>query len=178
MSTLVAVFSNIIWVVFSAALIELYAGKFWHYGLAAAIYFINIFLYISPPLARIIPDGTEYVVLTSGIAAALFLLLSFRWFIVPKKPPPGHSRVAGLTVDRLANPSDLEAIFRERGLSGRAIEIADLLVKEGLSAEEIGKRLFVTTSTINKHIANIYRKFGVNTRAEFMAMLWRGNREL
>jgi DNA-binding CsgD family transcriptional regulator len=177
MSILVTIFSNIIWVVFSAALIELYAGKFWHYGLAAAIYFINIFLYISPPLARMIPDGTEYVVLTSGIAAAAFLLLSFRWFIVPKKSPPDHSRVVGLTADSHTSAKDLDATFRELGFSNRETEIATVLVREGLPTKEIAVRLNISVSTTNNHIASIYRKFGVKKRTEFMAMLLAENSE-
>jgi hypothetical protein len=62
MNILYAVLIHVIWVVFSAALIELYAGKYWLYGLAIVPHFTNIFLYISPPLARMIPAGTEYVV--------------------------------------------------------------------------------------------------------------------
>jgi DNA-binding CsgD family transcriptional regulator len=170
MSILVTIFSNIIWVVFTAALIELYAGKFWHYGLAAAIYFVNIFLYISPPLARMIPDGTEYVVLTAGIAAAVFLLLSFRWFIVPKKqpttdaPPSGHSQAAG------ENANGFEALFQKCGLTTRETEIASLMAREGLTTEEIGKRFYISISTTNTHINRIYRKLEVKRRAEFMAL--------
>jgi hypothetical protein len=84
MNILFSIFSHVVWVFFTAALIELYAGKFWLFGLTIVIYFTNIFLYIGPHIARMIPTGTEYVVFTAGIAATAFLLLSFR-IIVPKK---------------------------------------------------------------------------------------------
>jgi DNA-binding CsgD family transcriptional regulator len=166
MYILFAVFSHVVWVVFTAALIELYAGKYWLFGLAIAIYFTHILLYIVQPLARIISVGTEYIVFSMGIAAAVFLLLSFR-IIVPKKTSSwSHSVPAAIAID-------LEEVFRERGLSGREIEIANLLGKEGLSAKEIAGRLCISTNTANTHIASIFRKFGVSKRAEFMAHLWR-----
>ena len=64
----------------------------------------------------------------------------------------------------------LETVFKEYGLSKREIEVAALLVNEGLLAKEIGKRLFISTYTVNEHIANIYQKFGVKRRPEFMAL--------
>jgi DNA-binding CsgD family transcriptional regulator/MFS family permease len=175
MNILFSIFSHVVWVVFTAALIELYAGKFWLYGLAIVMYFTNVFQFIGPQAARMIPTGTEYVVLTAGIAAAAFLLLSYR-IIVPKKPPEalaaGKTEIANGKAAGIADSFD--DIFRERGLTDREIEIAGLLAKEGLPAREIADRLYVSTNTINKHTANIFRKFGVNKRAELMAMLWRG----
>ena len=64
---------------------------------------------------------------------------------------------------------DIEAIFREHGLSKREIEVAYLLVKEGLGTKEIVSRLYISHYTVNDHIANIYRKFNVKNRGEFMA---------
>ena len=63
-----------------------------------------------------------------------------------------------------------EETFRERGLSRREIEVAALLVQEGLTAGEIGERLYISERTVNDHIAGIYRKFAVRKRAEFMAL--------
>ena len=65
---------------------------------------------------------------------------------------------------------DLEAIFRKYELSKREMEVAFLLVKEGLSAKEIGIRLFISTYTVNDHIANIYQKFNVKSRGALMAL--------
>jgi LuxR family maltose regulon positive regulatory protein len=38
------------------------------------------------------------------------------------------------------------------------------LMRERMSAKEIAKRLDITTLTVNRHAANLYRKLGVNTR--------------
>ena len=65
---------------------------------------------------------------------------------------------------------NFEDTFRECGLSRREIEVAALLVQEGLGAGEIGERLYISERTVNDHIASIYRKFGVRKRGEFMAM--------
>ena len=67
-------------------------------------------------------------------------------------------------------PVSVEAIFRQYKLSRREIEVAVLLLAEGLGAEEIGERLYVSVHTAKYHIANIYRKFDVNKRSEFMAL--------
>ena len=65
---------------------------------------------------------------------------------------------------------DLKAVFLEHGLSRREVEVANLMILEGLLAKELGERLFISTNTVNEHITNIYRKFGVKRRPEFMAL--------
>jgi DNA-binding CsgD family transcriptional regulator len=101
------------------------------------------------------------------------MLLSFR-IIVPKKPPDALAANSSSAADKTEITNGFDAIFRERGLTGREIEIASLLAREGLSAKEIAGRLYISVHTANIHIANIYRKFGVTKRAEFMTLLWTG----
>lgn len=50
-------------------------------------------------------------------------------------------------------------------LSGREREVLQLLA-EGLSSPEIGKRLFVATSTVETHRRNIARKLGIHSVAD------------
>ena len=69
-----------------------------------------------------------------------------------------------------AKTLSIEETFRERRLTRREIEVAALMVQEGMGAGEIGERLFISERTVNDHIASIYRKFAVRKRAEFMAM--------
>jgi DNA-binding NarL/FixJ family response regulator len=38
------------------------------------------------------------------------------------------------------------------------------LVREGLTNAEIAQRLFVSTTTVRKHLENIFGKLGVHTR--------------
>jgi two-component system nitrate/nitrite response regulator NarL len=49
-------------------------------------------------------------------------------------------------------------------LTGREQEIL-ALIAEGLSAPEIGRRLFIAPSTVKTHMANLYEKLGVTERA-------------
>lgn len=50
-------------------------------------------------------------------------------------------------------------------LSDREEDIL-LLLKEGLSTAEIGRRLYISASTAKSHIAKIYEKLGVSNRAQ------------
>ena len=50
------------------------------------------------------------------------------------------------------------------GLTGREAEVL-ALVAEGRSNKDIGERLFVSPRTVGAHVASIYGKLGINTRA-------------
>lgn len=65
---------------------------------------------------------------------------------------------------------DLLALRRGTGgngprLTGREAEVLQLAA-EGLSVAAISRRLFVADSTTKSHLAGIYRKLGVSTRAQ------------
>jgi len=66
--------------------------------------------------------------------------------------------LAGAMQRRLSAP-------RGPSLSPRETEILALLA-EGLSANQIGKRLFISESTIKTHIGKIYDKLGAQNRAQ------------
>jgi ATP/maltotriose-dependent transcriptional regulator MalT len=51
------------------------------------------------------------------------------------------------------------------GLSGRELEVLRLLAG-GQSDRQIGETLFCSHRTVNSHVAHIYQKLGVNSRAE------------
>lgn len=53
-------------------------------------------------------------------------------------------------------------------LTDRELEVLKLLA-EGLSAPEIGKRLFIETSTVKTHLKHLYAKLGVSDRAAAVA---------
>lgn len=55
-------------------------------------------------------------------------------------------------------------------LSEREQEIIELLF-EGYSYVDIGKKLFISTNTVNHHLKIIYRKFNVNSRSQLNALL-------
>lgn len=43
------------------------------------------------------------------------------------------------------------------------------LVAEGLTNPEIGERMFITRTTVNTHLAHIFPKLDVHSRAELSA---------
>jgi DNA-binding CsgD family transcriptional regulator len=161
-------------VVFTTAIVELYAGGFWFYGASIVIFFSVAFAFLAPVIDPFIPDGTKYRVLFIIIAVVLSMLLAFRWLLFPKLPqnalPQSAAKPQGAFPASSLETSNLEDIFKERGLSQREIEVAKLLVNEGLMKNEIGKRLFITPGTAKIHISKIYQKFKVNNRAEFMTL--------
>ena len=159
MNILVSIFNFMVWVVFTAALLENYAGGFWFYGLSSVIYFSNIFLFSFLFVARHIPAGIEYTVLIALIAAIAFLFLALK-ILFPKATVAASSPVV-----------PLEEFFNRHGLSRREIEVAFLLAEEGLGNKEIAQRLYISPLTVKDHIAQIYRKFEVKTRTEFMAAI-------
>jgi DNA-binding NarL/FixJ family response regulator len=57
-------------------------------------------------------------------------------------------------------------------LSTREREVLSLLA-QGLSNQQIGERLFISESTVKKHVNNIYFKLEVDSRAEAVAWAWK-----
>jgi LuxR family maltose regulon positive regulatory protein len=50
-------------------------------------------------------------------------------------------------------------------LTNRELDVLDLLVHR-LSTNEIAEKLFISTTTVNTHLQNIYGKLNVNKRRE------------
>jgi DNA-binding CsgD family transcriptional regulator len=55
-------------------------------------------------------------------------------------------------------------------LTRREREIA-LLAAQGLPSREIGERLFISRRTAENHLAKVYDKYGIRTRAELSRLL-------
>jgi len=53
-------------------------------------------------------------------------------------------------------------------LTGREVEIVELLA-QGLANKELARRLLVSEATVKSHLAQIYRKLGVDNRAAAVA---------
>ncbi len=51
----------------------------------------------------------------------------------------------------------------DRDLTGREWEVLDCL-REGLSTRSVAKRLFITETTVRRHVSSIVRKLGVSSR--------------
>ncbi len=59
-----------------------------------------------------------------------------------------------------------------RGLSDREHEVL-LTLARGLSNQEIGEELFISESTVKKHVNSLYEKIGLSTRAQVVAWAWK-----
>lgn len=68
-----------------------------------------------------------------------------------------------------------EEFFAEYELSPREREVALLLRSDG-RARDIAERLFVSETTINSHIRNIYRKCDIHSRVELVSLMRRYER--
>lgn len=66
--------------------------------------------------------------------------------------------------------SAIDEVDGSERLTEREREIVDMLC-QGVRPANIAKALFISINTVNKHVSNIYRKLGVNSRQELMARL-------
>ncbi len=77
----------------------------------------------------------------------------------------GLSPIApSLTRDLVIEFANLSRNSRSSILSKRQIEVLKLIA-DGVNGEEIGSRLFISTSTVKREIRNIFDKLGVNDRS-------------
>jgi DNA-binding NarL/FixJ family response regulator len=72
--------------------------------------------------------------------------------------------VAARVLDRMRRP--------DQALTAREAELLSLLA-EGLTNKELGKRLFISEATVKTHLAHIYAKLGVESRAAAVSIALR-----
>jgi DNA-binding NarL/FixJ family response regulator len=70
-------------------------------------------------------------------------------------------------LERLSDPEPQPAEPAEApdGLTGREAEVL-VLIADGLSNQEIARRLHVSTATVKTHINNLFAKTGLKDRAQ------------
>ncbi|MFD5819698.1 response regulator [Streptomyces sp. NPDC127038] len=76
----------------------------------------------------------------------------------------GHSALAPKVADRLMDRMRAPAA----ALSRRELEVLEL-VKDGLSNQQISKKLFLSQATVKSHLVHIYAKLGVDSRTSAVA---------
>lgn len=64
---------------------------------------------------------------------------------------------------------ELQTFLRSKNLSEREIEVS-IMTAQGLSNREIGNALFVTEKTIKFHLANVFKKLSLTSRARLIVM--------
>ncbi|MEU0785867.1 response regulator transcription factor [Streptomyces sp. NPDC006173] len=76
----------------------------------------------------------------------------------------GHSALAPTVADRLMDRMRTPAA----ALSRRELEVLEL-VKDGLSNQQISKKLFLSQATVKSHLVHVYAKLGVDSRTSAVA---------
>ena len=76
------------------------------------------------------------------------------------------ARAAAKLVTKVGGRS---AAARRSGLTAREVEVLSL-VADGLSNREVAERLVVSEHTVHRHVANIYAKLGVSSRAAAVSL--------
>ncbi|MEU8791469.1 response regulator transcription factor [Streptomyces sp. NPDC048643] len=76
----------------------------------------------------------------------------------------GHAALAPTVADRLMDRMRTPAA----ALSRRELEVLEL-VKDGLSNQQISKKLFLSQATVKSHLVHIYAKLGVDSRTSAVA---------
>jgi DNA-binding CsgD family transcriptional regulator len=168
MGTMIRIVFFAIWIIFSVKIINEYRGRFWFYACASLVYSVLFFTLILGRLAgALIPFTVQGVTLVSGVSAVLFVLLAVRLLY------PEHAPLAAPAAEPAISSAPLVSYtgsFKEHKLTNRETIIARLLVEEGLGNNQIAARIFRSVATVEFNITNIYRKFNVQSRAEFLAL--------
>jgi DNA-binding CsgD family transcriptional regulator len=84
-------------------------------------------------------------------------------------------RRAGVAVPRRRAGGDVPGELRAAGVTGREVEVLQLLA-EGLTNQQIATRLYLSPRTVERHIANLTVKTGVERRAQLVALAARSLR--
>jgi LuxR family maltose regulon positive regulatory protein len=81
-----------------------------------------------------------------------------------------HARalVESLSTHDRKNPADKQPGGNGAGLTAREIEVLRLIA-DGLNNQTIGERLFLSEHTVHRHVANIFAKLSVSSRAAAVA---------
>lgn len=77
-------------------------------------------------------------------------------------------RKAGAPVPRRSADSGIPAALRELGVTARELEVLTLLA-DGLGNKEISERLYFSSRTVERHVANLTVKTGLRSRSELIA---------
>jgi ATP/maltotriose-dependent transcriptional regulator MalT len=81
----------------------------------------------------------------------------------------GAERATGRAEKLVARLGGRSAAAKRAGMTRREVEVLTL-VAEGLSNREVAERLVVSEHTVHRHLANIYARLGVSSRAAAVAL--------
>jgi DNA-binding NarL/FixJ family response regulator len=81
--------------------------------------------------------------------------------------------VVGEAVGRVLGARPLPAAVVAAGshpLSRREVEVA-VLIAQGLTSKEVGRKLFIERATVDTHVQHIYNKLGIDSRPQLAVWL-------
>jgi DNA-binding CsgD family transcriptional regulator len=106
--------------------------------------------------------------LDNGYAVILLTLTAFVFYFLSVKGTGALGAAQAEIPQDAVSLQSLKKSFKEHGLSEREAEVALLMAREGLGNKEIGDRLYISPLTIKSHVSQIFQKYGVKKRAEFL----------
>lgn len=86
-----------------------------------------------------------------------------------KKSRQANPTVPSAQAEDIFSPAAANPILAAKGLSPRECHVA-LKMMEGISNKEIAQLLYISESTVKKHIQNIFKKCGATDRHQFLAL--------
>jgi len=95
-----------------------------------------------------------------GVFWALALLAGAAVFVVGEVTGRLYRRAAPVTAPTAGS----------HPLSRREVEVA-VLIAQGLTSKEIGKKLFIERGTVDTHVQHIYNKLGIDSRPQLAVWL-------
>ncbi|MGY0232958.1 LuxR C-terminal-related transcriptional regulator [Longispora urticae] len=112
------------------------------------------------------PHAHRWIVIGPAVSSAGPVALVLARAGADPRRTAGWLELAGTMVD--GTPWRVPEV-RTPGLTRREQEVMELAVA-GASAKDIAERLFIGERTVETHLANIYRKLGVRSRIELLAL--------
>lgn len=67
--------------------------------------------------------------------------------------------------------SQIDSLKDTYQLSSREFEILNLILKKGMTNDEIANYLFISPATVKRHISNAYLKLGINNQKQLLGLL-------
>ncbi len=116
---------------------------------------------------------TRYTHTQMAIVFEWFAILALLLFIVLSIWASGRYLFAGKTEADSVPKTNLEASI-QFGISKRELEVLSL-ISDGLSNRQISERLFVSESTVKKHVSNIFSKLDARRRTEAIRIAYENN---